>query len=355
MTAAGRRWQGVALVVATVAACLLLGELAIRLVQPGKSLWRYPNYIQLATQPEPLLAPELLRYDPTLGYAPVPDARGNLGRQPISYSAEGVRNNEERPPAVRTSPVLVVGDSYTEGYGVSDHQTWPAHLERELGERVVNGGVSGYGLDQIELRAEQLAPMFRPRSIILAFIPADIERSALSVIEQVHKPYFMPVGDGLELRNVPVPRTPVDGPAALWRRILGHSSLLDFVMRRLGAFQLWYGADRDAGVDPMLVSCRLMGRFAVLLRQAGAQGLVVALPQHDEWTRPKQGARDRARALEVLACAERAGLNTLDAFEGFVRAGVAAHPDDFYVDWHFNDRGNALADRLIAQALQKRR
>jgi hypothetical protein len=49
----------------------------------------------------------------------------------------------------------------------------------------------------------------------------------------------------------------------------------------------------------------------------------------------------------VLDCAAKAGLATLDTYDGFVAADV----DSFFVDWHFNDRGNALAARLIATAL----
>ena len=44
-------------------------------------------------------------------------------------------------------------------------------------------------------------------------------------------------------------------------------------------------------------------------------------------------------------------LATLDTYEGFVAAGVGRDIDAFFVDSHFNDRGNALAARLIAAAL----
>ena len=55
------------------------------------------------------------------------------------------------------APILAVGDSFTFGDEVNDGQTWPAQLQLLTGRRVLNGGVSGYGFDQIVLRAEQLA------------------------------------------------------------------------------------------------------------------------------------------------------------------------------------------------------
>ena len=96
-----------------------------------------------------------------------------------------------------------------EGWAVGDDETWPAHLERDTGWRVLNAGVRGYGLDQMVLRAERLAPRFKPRVIVLAFIPDDIYRVGLSIRQAYHKPYFVPAGETIELRGVPVPRTPV--------------------------------------------------------------------------------------------------------------------------------------------------
>jgi hypothetical protein len=47
----------------------------------------------------------------------------------------------------------VVGDSFTFGDQVSNHETWPACLERKTGTGVANAGVFGYGGAQSVLRA----------------------------------------------------------------------------------------------------------------------------------------------------------------------------------------------------------
>ena len=169
---------GFALAAVTVLVCLLLGEAVSRLSDPEASLWRYPNYIWLATELD-AEAPLQLRYDSELGYEPRPGVSGTLKGETLSYSADGFRNhNLDRPTA--TGPlILALGDSYTEGYAVSDDETWPAHLERDTGRRVLNAGVRSYGLDQIVLRAERLAPRVKPRTMVLAFIESDIGRTAL--------------------------------------------------------------------------------------------------------------------------------------------------------------------------------
>jgi hypothetical protein len=84
---------------------------------------------------------------------------------------------------------LAVGDSYTFGDHVSDHETWPAHLERLLQRPVLNGGVFGYGVDQIILRTEELLPRLRPQVVVVSIIPADVTRTEYSK-NFSWKPYY---------------------------------------------------------------------------------------------------------------------------------------------------------------------
>lgn len=339
-----------ALAAAAVAVCLLGGEIVTRLTDPEASLWHYPNYIWQATEVD-AEAPLQLRYDSELGYEPRPGVSGTLHGETLSYSADGFRNHNLGRPAATGPLILALGDSFTEGYAVSDDESWPAHLERDTGRRVLNAGVRSYGIDQIVLRAERLAPGVRPRTMVLAFIVSDIDRTALSAREFRFKPYFAPVGQDLELRNVPVPMGRASPPFDGVRAVLGYSHLLDYVMRRMGKVRLWYGGSIGTGMDADLISCRLMGRFAELVHREGARALVVAFPQADGWTTPPLGAAQRRRTSAVLDCAAKAGLATLDTHDGFVAAGVGRDVDAFFVDSHFNERGNALAARLIATAL----
>jgi hypothetical protein len=344
--------SGLALAAATVVVCLLLGEIATRLGDPEASLWRYPNYIWLATEVD-AEAPLQLRYDSGLGYEPRPGVSGTLKGETLSYSADGFRNQNLDRPAATGPLILALGDSYTEGYAVGDDETWPAHLERDTGWRVLNAGVRSYGLDQIVLRAERAAPRIKPRTLVLAFIESDIARTALSARESRYKPYFVPTGQGqaLELRNMPVPTGRASAPFDSVRAIVGYSHLLDYVMRRLGRVRLWYGDGIGTGMDADVISCRLMDRFAELVRREGAKALVVAFHQADGWANPSLGVVQRKRSSAVLGCAAKAGLATLDTYAGFDAAGVGRDVDAFFIDGHFNDRGNALAARLIAAAL----
>ena len=187
--------------------------------------------------------------------------------------------------------------------------------------------------------------------MVLAFIASDIDRTGRAAQNLRNKPYFVAMGDGVELRNVPVPTMPVAGPDTPVRRVLGHSYLLHMIMGRLGAHEFWRGDTVHTGEDSDLISCRLMARFARLVQRERVEALVVAFPRYEDWAWPKDGATQHRRVAAVLDCARTAGLRTLNTYAAFEKEGVAQDLESFFVYWHFTDRANALAARLIAPAL----
>jgi hypothetical protein len=340
---------GLALSAATVVFCLLAGELITRISDPDASLWHWPDYAVEASTPSPGEAQ--FTYHPTLGWTPIPGSVGTLLGKPLSFTGHGTREqNRDRPPV--TGPLIIAfGDSMTEGYAVGNDETWPAHLERLTGRRVLNAGVRGYGLDQMVLWAERLVPELRPSTVVLAFIADDISRTALSVRDAKGKPWFVPDGEGLALRNVPVQGTGRWSLAMAARRLLDHSRLVDRIVNGLGVQQSWYGREVGTGVDPFIVSCRLMERFATLVKREGANALVVALPEQGVFFDAKAAAGQHEALTEVLGCAARAGLPTLNTRAAFEKENVGRDIDTYYAMMHFTDRGNALAARAIAAAL----
>lgn len=98
------------------------------------------------------------RADPVTGWrsiGPRTLKEDNCLGKPIEYhfNAAGARVHGQLGD--RASEVVVVGDSYTFGNEVSDNQTYPARLERQLGVPVANHGVGGYGPTQSLLNLQQ--------------------------------------------------------------------------------------------------------------------------------------------------------------------------------------------------------
>ncbi len=85
--------------------------------------------------------------------------------------------------------VLAVGNSFVEGWGVEESQTF-AHIAedalRSAGEtaaaprpvRIVNGGISGYGAAQVNLNSHRLWPAVAPDVVLLAYIGTMVSADA---------------------------------------------------------------------------------------------------------------------------------------------------------------------------------
>ena len=239
----------------------------------------------------------------------------------------------------------------TEGYAVGNDETWPANLERVAGRRVLNAGVRGYGLDQIVLRAERMISKIKPSTVILAFIADDISRTALSVGGAKGKPYFVPEGAGLALRNVPVQ---VAGRSSLMmaaRHILGYSHLFDRIGEPFGGAPILVWPRGRHGGRSLHRVLPLDDRFSALVKRERANALVVALPEQGVFFDVKGAAGQHEALTEVLGCAAKAGLPTLDTFAAFEKENVGRDIDTYYTMMHFTDRGGAIAARSIAAAL----
>ena len=94
-----------------------------------------------------------------------------------------------------------------------------------------------------------------------------------------------------------------------------------------------------------------MERFATLVKREGANALVVALPEQGVFFDAKAAAGQHEALTEVLGCAARAGLPTLNTRAAFEKENVGRDIDTYYAMMHFTDRGNAIAARAIAAAL----
>lgn len=272
----------------------------------------------------------------------------------------GIRRNAAEA-AVRTGGILAVGDVFTNGgTEVSDEETWPAILEQTVSIPVVNGGVAGYASDQIILRAEQLLPVVRPRTLVVGLFEDDIKRASFSSYGAA-KPYFT-MKDGSLTYHAPAPVVPKARTAGDWhamlREIMSHSAVLDVVLSRV-APTYWLGKTgvpvfHTVDNDPVAVTCALLRR---LKTRAEAEGVhMLLLMQHArqtiaERTEPPEDAR------KVSACAAAVAIEVIDQFDS-LRAIAAADPTalaSYYLDsdgyGQLSSMGNQHVADLIARAL----
>jgi hypothetical protein len=272
----------------------------------------------------------------------------------------GIRRNFDEK-GIRTGGILAVGDVFTDGGPeVGDGETWPAQLERLIGAPVVNAGVAGYAADQIALRAEQLLPLARPKTLVVQLTEDAVARAGLSSFGRP-KPYFTMDGDRLVYHspvNTAADGDSISGWRARARSMLGHSAVLDVVLSRLAPVY-WFGRSLEPVTqrvdnDPAAIGCALLQR---LKRSAGKDRVqVLVFLQYTQRTVAEQ-TEPGEDARKVAVCARAEGIEVVDQFQS-LRAVVAADPGTLghlYVQGYglgeMSSDGNRRTADLLARAL----
>ena len=182
--------------IATLVIAFLVFEAALGLFTPASYLFRQtlnPAAIDRAAAERFLESPN---FDPILGWDADPVARNYEEGQ--EYLAQAY------------------GDSHTRGAEVGDGETWQAQYFDITGQRILNLGVNGYGLDQAALKFEKYSEQYHTRYAILALNYQQYRRNPShysfycfggTVFEHIFryafKPIFLPYGNDWDLRLPP--------------------------------------------------------------------------------------------------------------------------------------------------------
>jgi GDSL-like Lipase/Acylhydrolase family len=166
---------------------------------------------------------QIHQYHPVFGYHFIPGLRARVphsgGGYLLRVNEAGFRCEREFVPtkSARAFRVLLFGDSFTAGDGVSNVARYGDLLERKIpGVEVYNFGLPGSGTDQQYLIHRELGARIECDFIVIAVLVNNIRRNTARYYETlsasgdrlfVPKPYFTLDRPGhLSLHNVPVPR-----------------------------------------------------------------------------------------------------------------------------------------------------
>jgi hypothetical protein len=344
------------------------------------------------------------RYHPLLGWDKPPGTEVRLRRPEydveVKINAHGLRGPDRdyaKPPGVRR--VLLLGDSFAEGYTVAEEASLRAVLERALNgggcgpQEVINAGIAAYSTDQEYLFFTHEAEKYGADVVVLVFFYNDLyyNTAAATVLGEA-KPYFELEGNRLVLKNSPVPppegdplRVPETRPYRLkpWRgsmalRLLsnrtaeGNPSLHRF-LSRLGLveprrdedppIEMWpFGPPRPEVVDMWARTHALLRALAEEVRGRDAGLVVLYAPSRFEvndraWelTRDRYhmgGRWRRDRVFDALAdvCRELS-LPLVDPRAELRDAESAGRGGYHPRDGHWNETGHAVAARVVAPAI----
>ena len=168
-----------------------------------------PLYVQ---EPGYELTGHRYLYDNLYGWKNIPGWQATTINQPLSINSKGLRDREYpylKPPG--TKRILVLGDSYTWGYGVANEEIYTEVLEETLQQKyphyeVINAGVSGWGTDQQYLFLVNEGLKYSPDLVIVAHFFNDLDEILHTMMYGLQKPMFTMQGDELFINNYPVPR-----------------------------------------------------------------------------------------------------------------------------------------------------
>jgi GDSL-like Lipase/Acylhydrolase family len=138
-------------------------------MQYDLEMWKYARDVkQLAS-------------NPLIGHGHRPNTQAQLMGVDVKINSKGLREREipyDRTPSVLR--IVMLGDSFTEGWGVPLEQTFPKRIEGIYGERgiaaeVINAGVGNYNtIMEVNYFLDE-GYKYRPDIVVLNYIPNDAE------------------------------------------------------------------------------------------------------------------------------------------------------------------------------------
>jgi len=167
-------------------------------------------------------------YDEQLGWAQRSNTETELVHPhftiQVKTNSYGLRDREYPIERNEKKRMLILGDSFTWGYGVEAEQRFSDLLEQGLENwEVINAGISGYGTDQQYLYYLQQGRDFQADVVLLLMYNNDYENNLYDEQYNYNKPVFKVKEGELVLQNVPVPEPTL---AQRWNRFVYQESYL---------------------------------------------------------------------------------------------------------------------------------
>lgn len=294
-------------------------------------------------------------YDPEMGWknaANIDTVPENHGR--VRTNSQGMRNDTEFPvkPTPGRKRLMIVGDSYSFGFGVSNEETYAYELARMMPDwDVMNLAVSATGTDQHYLMYERQGEKYKPNIVLMGFYLLDYNRNTYNFRDYA-KPMYVPQADG----SLTLTHTPVSKPEDLiaqyrsGQKIIGgwHYSYLSAIIGQILTDRV--KRDRSPASLGRRTLTGIMGKFAKRVRDNGAIPVWVVFPIVDILEKEESKYQEISEFSQAEA--KRLGMKVLD-LEPTYRDYVAKHPGakslwrPVEIGGHLSADGNKVSAQAI--------
>lgn len=296
-------------------------------------------------------------------------------------NALGVRDIEPPAPDAKQPVMLVLGDSMTFGWAISDvHDTWPRRLDEQLATlrpgadryHVVNAGVSGYNHYQETLLFQTLLTDMaqagvKPQVALLSFFSGIWERNlygpegrfaimnGVIMYSSVKQALLNLAGHLLEQSQIDdlklIGPSRVNAP----HQFLLSKSHLYFLLCLLLINRLDYDWDAlPPTIDPVAMNYEALKSFKTVAEANGVQPVVAYLPSDNLFTAAKQ-AKNRELVQQLTTLCQRLDLPFIDPSANMQKLGVngnnAKETLTLVYNRHYSPQGNLLYAQALAPLL----
>jgi GDSL-like lipase/acylhydrolase family protein len=365
-----------ALFIGSTLFCLFLGEMTLRVVMPANNF--NPNKLYC-------------EYDSLLGWRKIPNIEGKHKTEEYEV-VEQINSMGIRGPEYSLEKdsgeyrILVIGDSFAEGYMVSFEDLFSEVMKDSLNKncgnafyQVVNTGTGGYSTDQEVLYFEKYGAAFNPDLTILMFCINDPWYNTVNRYWRGFKPMFTIEGDSLRLTNVPVPKPMT---RSFYEKVkewmLQHSHLVSGIKNLKDKvnyarddqtvpeeFRIYKTSNPAEMAKSWQVTAALLDRMHRKASAAGSNFLVFYIPEKievfpDAWQQflttyslDEQYFDHALPRRKLQSICDSLKIHLLDPAPVFVDAAKADPAANFYFkhDWHWNTGGNQLAGKILADSV----
>jgi lysophospholipase L1-like esterase len=356
---------------------------------------------------------------PKLGWSLEPSAsyinRIGIQHVHVTYNEDGWRDVSHSLPAKRNERrIVVVGDSFMEGYSVALDDSFHRQLEHQLNQsdegpndspliRVINLGVGGFGTLQEYIAWRDVGRKYQPSIVLLGFYENDLQNNLRDIESSTNKDDVLKVDsrpyldEGVEW-NVIAPdfegaltrleKARVAHEASLWTQAQKRSALA----QELERIRLWLSGKAShyaAAVERRIrglttissqgntrkrcdllyarsweITKRILRRFDTETRAHGSKLVVFSVPaiaandfehvgESPSRTYGNICKDDNVMRSQLEAVTHSLGIDFIDLFPVFAKESTNGKATLFNsADNHWNARGHAIAAEEVASALE---
>jgi len=277
-------------------------------------------------------------FDRKLGWV----SRKNYRSEKVNTNSKGVRGKREYP--YRKDPqktrILLIGDSFTFGEGLSDEETFGARLQMLLpNTEVINLGIHGYGHDQMLLYLKEEGLKYNPDIVILGYMKMDNVRNLLNFRDYA-KPRYVIKNGHLKLTNVPLASPKETLRREKWR--LKFIDLLSIRLLNLKRNRKTFRKTRDSITESILKE---------MMRTIESSGAVAVIAHLHRIRHPLDDKNRQHEENRFIDRWRKKGVRSISMLPVLVEAQKADIHD--LNEGHFTASANGLIAKTIRDYLLK--